>query len=257
MSTYAAELLGERRYGYKRSLPDARDAMAFASPLTDADVMDLPDVFSLRDEMPPVYDQGQLGSCTGNALAGAIQYFNMLAGTDFGVPSRLFIYYLERLREGTVTTDSGAYGRDGFAALRKVGVPPETVWPYIIARFADKPSEQAYADAGAHKIHHYTHARTTAAEVKKLVHQKQPVAFGFPVPESFEGEATMTTGVLPPYNTAEQFIGGHEMLIVGWKPGYMECRNSWGPNVMDNGYVWMPNAFLFGGYADDFRAIQS
>jgi C1A family cysteine protease len=206
--------------------------------------------------MPPVYDQGQLGSCTANAIAALLQYANMKAGTDFGVPSRLFINYCERLREGSVTTDAGAYGRDGFASLRKTGAPPETVWPYNITAFADKPSDDAYADAEAHRIKHYTHARSTAVECKILVQDHKPVAFGMSVPQSFEGEACMRTGIMPDYQTGEGWLGGHEMCIIGWKPGYLEVRNSWGPNVMDAGHVWIPESFLFGGYASDFRAIQ-
>jgi C1A family cysteine protease len=254
--SYAAELLGIRNYGWKPSLPDARDIQAFATPPAPLAV-ELPDEFSLRDEMPGVYDQGQLGSCTANAIAGALQYANIKAGHDFGVPSRLFIYYCERLREGSVTQDAGAYGRDGFASLRKTGAPPETVWPYVIERFADKPSDEAYADAGANRIKHYTHARTSALEVKLLVADHKPVAFGMSVPQCFEGEACMTTGIMPEFTKGESFIGGHEMLIIGWKPGYFEVRNSWGPNVMDAGHVWIPETFLFGGYASDFRAIQA
>ena len=46
--------------------------------------------------MPPVYDQGQLGSCTGNAIAGAMEYERDRQGLSDFVPSRLFIYYNER-----------------------------------------------------------------------------------------------------------------------------------------------------------------
>ena len=57
----------------------------------------------LRPHCPPVYDQGQLGSCTGNAIAGAVQFDRekQKLKPDF-VPSRLFIYYGERVIEGTV-----------------------------------------------------------------------------------------------------------------------------------------------------------
>ena len=62
---------------------------------------------------------------------------------DF-VPSRLFIYYNERVIEGTVDTDSGAQIRDGIKVVAKQGVPPETDWPYDIAKFADKPPAKAF-----------------------------------------------------------------------------------------------------------------
>ena len=67
----------------------------------------LPSGVDLRSRMPPVYDQGQLGSCTANAICAAIGFD--LPGF---VGSRLFVYYNERVLEGTVNTDAGAFLRD-------------------------------------------------------------------------------------------------------------------------------------------------
>lgn len=259
------------RSGWKPSLPDPRDDFAIPA---DALLDDFPDEFSLRAELPAVLDQGGLGSCTANALAGIMQYHNMQMDTDFGVPSRLFIYYMERLREGTVQEDSGAFGRDGFAALRKVGAPPESLFPYEISRFREKPSNSAYEAALEHRISHYTHARSKIKEVQHLIMLRKPVAFGFTVFQSFESEQCMRTGLMPMPQHGESILGGHEVYAMGWKtvdavteirdgqdfaPGevLLECRNSWGPNVMDEGNFWMPARFAFGGYASDFRAIQN
>lgn len=248
-----------QKYGWKPSLPDPRDAFFFPP---DADHPSFPDEFSLRDELPAVLDQGNLGSCTANALAGILEYANMLEGHDFGVPSRLFIYYMERLAEGTVLQDSGAYGRDGFAALRSVGAPSEEIWPYDVAKFTEKPSQEAYDEAGTHRIKHYTAARTHRAEVKHLITLKKPVAFGFSVPQEFEGEQCMSTGIMPMPGPKPVWLGGHEVYVFGWKPDetagvLWECRNSWSDSVMDQGNFWLPDAFLFGGFASDFRAIQN
>ena len=54
------------------------------------------------------------------------------------MPSRLFIYYNERVIEGTVGSDAGAQIRDGIKVVAKQGVPPETDWPYDIAKFAQQ-----------------------------------------------------------------------------------------------------------------------
>ena len=62
----------------------------------------------LRSACPPVYDQGQLGSCTANGIAAAIGFDQMKQGVgDVFTPSRLFIYYNERVMEGTVQSDAG------------------------------------------------------------------------------------------------------------------------------------------------------
>ena len=54
-------------YGWKPSLPDLRDHIADASELPVLDEVDP------RKDLPPVFDQGQLGSCTANAVAAAVE----------------------------------------------------------------------------------------------------------------------------------------------------------------------------------------
>src|SRR5436853_3992768 len=94
-----------QRYGWIPDLPDQRDQF-FAAPFQA--LQSLPHSVDLRPSCPAVYDQGQLGSCTANAIGGAIEFDQLkqhLAQTF--TPSRLFIYYNERVIEGTVDADSG------------------------------------------------------------------------------------------------------------------------------------------------------
>src|ERR1700760_2413179 len=88
-----------QRFGWKPDLPDVRDHhLRMAVPAT---LPKTTDVFAAHN--PPVYDQGQLGSCTGNGIAGALQFERMRQGLSPNfIPSRLFIYYGERVIEGTV-----------------------------------------------------------------------------------------------------------------------------------------------------------
>jgi hypothetical protein len=79
-----------RRYGWQRDLPDHRDHV-FAAPL--ATLGPLPAKADLCPHCPPVYDQGQLGSCTANAISGAIQFDRLKQKLADFIPSRLFIYY--------------------------------------------------------------------------------------------------------------------------------------------------------------------
>ena len=61
-------------YGWVRDLPDARD-FQIRAPLARYP-HGLPKSVDLRAECPPVYDQGQLGSCTGNGIAGVVEFTN-------------------------------------------------------------------------------------------------------------------------------------------------------------------------------------
>ena len=123
----------------------------------------MPAAVDLRANCPPVYDQGQLGSCTANAIAAAIEFDRKKQRlTDF-VPSRLFIYYNERVMEGTVSSDLGAQIRDGIKSVNKIGAPPETDWPYDIAKFAQKPPTKAYTDAKLDRAIQYQKVLTAGA----------------------------------------------------------------------------------------------
>ena len=52
-----------------------------------------------------MYDQGQIGSCTANAIAAALEFDMMKQSQAAFTPSRLFIYYNERDMEGTTGSD--------------------------------------------------------------------------------------------------------------------------------------------------------
>src|SRR6185312_5517493 len=98
-----------KRYGWRPQLPDKRDLRFVAHPRATP----LPPYVDLRQSMPAVYDQGELGSCTANAISAALEYQAIREGLpDKGVPSRLFIYYNERVMEGDPGTDAGAQIRD-------------------------------------------------------------------------------------------------------------------------------------------------
>ena len=117
-----------RRLGWVPDIPDHRDfAYAAPTPVLKA----LPAQFDLRNRCPKtVYDQGYLGSCTANAIAGAIEFDQIKQGQQQATPSRLFIYYNERAMEHSIQFDSGAQLRDGIKSVAKLGACPETIWPY-------------------------------------------------------------------------------------------------------------------------------
>ena len=62
-----------------------------------------------RASFSPIEDQGQLGSCTAQAAAGLLEYFERHASGKWVDASRLFLYKVERDLMG-VTGDTGAYG---------------------------------------------------------------------------------------------------------------------------------------------------
>ena len=58
-----------------------------------------------------------MGSCTSNAIAAAVSYEEALYNNVRFNPSRLFIYYNERLMEGNTLYDNGSCISDGILAI--------------------------------------------------------------------------------------------------------------------------------------------
>src|SRR5207248_427544 len=101
------------------------------------------------------------------------------------ISSRLFVYYNERMIEGTVNQDSGAFIRDGIKSLAKLGVCTEAEWPYKISRFTKKPTPACYRSAKKHRILSY-HRISTVDEMRSCLAEGFPCVFGFTVYEAFE-----------------------------------------------------------------------
>src|SRR6202049_4854904 len=244
------------RYGWIPDLPDQRDHLYAAPP---AFLAALPPSTDLRAACPAVYDQGQLGSCTANATGGAIEFDRLLQKlTDF-VPSRLFIYYNERVIEGTVNSDSGAQIRDGIKTVASQGVCPEPEWPYDIAKFTQKPSAKAYTDAVTDRAISYQSLVQDLNQMKGCLASGYPFVFGFTVYESFESDQVAHTGAAPMPSPREKVLGGHAVMAVGYEdhPQRFIVRNSWGPDWGMGGYFTIPYAYLTdSNLADDFWPIR-
>lgn len=230
-----------KRYGWKRSLPDHRDYLFKNLSLPSRN---LPAKVDLSLHCSPVENQGELGSCTGNALAGAIEYLEM-TNNSFLQVSRLFIYYNERAIEGTVSMDSGAEIKDGIKCLASLGVCSEEVWPYVISKFATKPNAKCFADALSHKITSY-HKVVSFSDMKTALANGFPFVFGFTVYEGFESPQVGRTGVLNLPKKSERLIGGHAVLCVGYDDSTSRflVRNSWGDSWGQKGYFTMPYSYM-------------
>ena len=232
---------------------DTRDHPYQLTNKTQSNVVDLRQYCSL------IEDQGSLGSCTGNAIAGAIELLYKRQNRTLDI-SRLFIYYYERLFIGTVNYDSGAYIRDGIKACYTYGAPTENLWPYNISKFRSVPSKEALIDAAKRKVTSYQRA-ADFNQVIDAITSGYPVTIGFSVYSSFDTNTVARTGIMPyPNIKKEKLLGGHAVLIVGYNKNNdtFIVRNSWGKYWGDNGYFYMPFQVIKNtNMSSDFWVIKS
>jgi hypothetical protein len=209
--------------------------------------------------MPPAFDQGQAGTCTGQMFSAEVIYLRRKQAEPAIKPSVLFSCWAAREREGTTDSDSGAQIRDIIAGGITRGICPENLWPYDLSKVTTEPSAEAFARAQYCEVLDYQRVDNTDEDQLIAALQVGPLCFGATIYDSFESAFVARTGIVPMPKANESVVGGHALWLcqadlvnrVG------KVRNSWGPNWGQKGYGWFPLDYLNDGdLAADFWLVQ-
>jgi len=229
----------------------------------------------LRPWCSPVEDQGMLGSCTAHAGAGVIEYYERRSFGRHVDASRLFLYKVTR-NLMKMSGDTGAFLRTTMGAMVLFGVPPEEHWPYTDEEeeFDREPPAFCYAFAQNYQTIKYfrhdppgTKPEDLLKKLKKSLSKGHPAMFGFTVYNSIEQAGK--TGRIPFPSSKEKIEGGHAVVAVGYDDkmkirnrygktettGALLIRNSWGTGWGEDGYGWLPYAYILKQLADDFWSV--
>jgi len=222
-----------------------------------------PSAVDLRQYCSPIEDQGNLGSCTAQAVVGLVEYFEGRALGEYLDASRRFLYKVTR-KLYHFQGDTGAYVRGTLKALRIFGVCPEEYWPYDISKYDEEPPAFCYAFAQAYQAVKYY--RVWDSDPAKLLDQLKaslanglPFAFGFSVYSSIWDPTVQKTGDIPFPKQGDKLDGGHAVMAVGYNdgPGRFLIRNSWGTGWGKAGYGTLPYDYVTKGIADDFWVLAT
>ncbi|KAJ7144552.1 hypothetical protein C8R44DRAFT_602645, partial [Mycena epipterygia] len=228
---------------------------------------------NLRDYCPPVYNQGQMSSCTAHAVAAAFEFDVEKQGLSPFSPSRLFIWYYAREKSTipwAVMKDVGSTLRDAIQSLdfKVHGVCSEHDWSYQVSE-ADEKIGVFLRDAKAtmkppvfaqNHAHRHTASRYftfTQPDLRNKLIQCLDKGYLFVF-------GMRSYGLLNRIDRNGQGLTNHKkngehrhsLMAVGYIQAekVFIVRNSWGTHFGEDGYFYMPYDFLQHFY--DFWTIR-
>ena len=260
-----------RRYGRFPDNPK-HPARTLRALLAQPSIVLPPTALELVPYKGPTRDQGQEGSCTGQAGAEKIDldYRQFSDWQDRSIdPAKFeasaeFVYLCNLIADGDLGTDAGSSLHQTAITISQRGACLNTVMPYKDTQFSKPPSSAQYSEGLLYRMEPY-HYLPDLLSMKSCLAPSaagpgHSFIFGINVYDSFEGDWPVP-GFMPMPNLAtESLLGGHAQHVIGYddtiefpdgsKGGFL-VQNSWGPSFginapghTDGGVYWMPYAFV-------------
>ena len=213
-------------------------------------------ILDLRPFCPPVDNQGNAEDCVADSTTSGMEFCEIRNGFTFVKKSRLFLYYNARLQTKTTDQNVGTYIRLAFSTLTSLGTCTEATWAYDLNNIFIRPSWSAYQEAYANKTKNFYRIGSTGGgalidDIRSALQAQHPVVFGMTVDQDYM--TLGSDGIIAMPQPTRVGAGGHAQLIVGYDDNMCRwiVKNSWGRNWGDNGYAYVPWAYLDVSGAND------
>jgi C1A family cysteine protease len=204
----------------KKSLPDNRDYI-FSS-----DNLKVPKKLDYRNDLQPIRNQGQQGTCYAQATACMKEWQEKKdSGFDEYFSPQFFYDNRPNNYDDNINNDDGMYGRDVMKLIKNIGICRENTYPYGNIQHKDDISELAYEEAKEYIIKSYARINTMF-DLKKSLLKNGPCLIAFPV-YNYSSEFWVKNG---------ESKGGHAVIVVGYDKDGFIIRNSWGGKWGNDGY---------------------
>jgi len=212
-------------------------------------------------EYTPISNQGSLGSCVANASCDALEILLGLEDPSSVVQlSRLLVYWNARSYTQDTGKDDGSYIRNCIDSFQRLGVAPESVWPYDVRQVFAQPPIRAYQLSLDNKVNaYYTIQADRSNSIEDAVRANHPVVFASDVSQEYTQYFNRSDVV---WDTPRTWIGSHAQIIVGLRvvdgQRQFKVRNSWGTGWGLKGYFWMDYDYVADkSLCNDFWVVNS
>ena len=208
------------------------------------------------ENMSPVKNQGQLGSCVAFAAVAIKEYQEKIeherevqAGKKDHRKGKIYDYSEQWVYWNCKKIDGypgeGTYLRTAMRVLQKIGVPTEKAWPYSESN-VDIGEPKKWADLIARWAIIDSYWSISNSLELKIALNDSPVIIGVPV---FDEWAMPIGGVIDYPANPDNQLGGHAVCAVGYDDStqLIKFKNSWSKYWGDRGYGYLPYKYI-----DDF-----
>jgi C1A family cysteine protease len=230
---------------------------------------DLPDRMDLRQQFEhpswAVHDQGVFNTSPVFAAAGLVEFFERITRDRESNVSHAFLYVTAR-KLAEARGDCGVSLRNCFKTMRRFGVPPEKLWPYDEQHLSSDPLDP-FLFSFARDYGHIDYVRVSpykSSGKKSLRAIRSLLAAGFAIACGFATPNRLPDDGDVPYRPdihaiatgqAVVLVGYDDQRRIGTETGALLFRSSWGASWGNNGYGWLPYAYVIERLAGDFWTL--